>query len=112
MRSGQTGRPCHAQPTVPAHEGVEMFERPTIAFCLRVFHTRFNTFIIITSERRGREGPERRCGEAGGRGGGARGASGEPRASARERRGVSVCVDVDVELEAGALVRRILNILV
>ena len=68
MRSGQTGRPCHAQLTVPAHEGVEMFERPTIAFWLRVFHTRFNTFIIITRAPRPRGARAPRagveCGEA------------------------------------------------
>ena len=36
MRSGQTGRPCHAQLIVPTHEGVEVFECPTSLLSPRV----------------------------------------------------------------------------
>ena len=75
-----------------------MFERPTIAFCLRVFHTRFNFHYNNPSAEAARPASAGR--EAG------------VWRAARECPRATRCEYVHVELEAGALVRRILYILV
>ena len=59
MRSGQTGRPCHAQLIVPTHEGVEVFEFPNSLLTPRVPYPEAGEARATRERASPRQSPER-----------------------------------------------------